>query len=65
MSGLSSIMEGQGEGKGEEDFHANLNSHLKSHCGVSGSVPSSLSLSHTSELMLRLAKRGSEFISYL
>ena len=29
---------------GEEDFHANLNSisHLISHCGVSDSVPSSL-----------------------
>lgn len=41
MSSLSSIM---GGGEGEEDFHANLNStsHLISHCGVSDSVPSSL-----------------------
>lgn len=41
---MSTLNGGGSLGQGEEDFHANLNStsHLISHCGVSDSVPSSL-----------------------
>lgn len=51
-------------GEGEEDFHANLNSYMSLNISLQGPRQCPI-LSHTSELMLRLAKRGSEFISYL
>lgn len=71
MSSLSNVMGEKMERskKEKEDFHANHNSTSLEEISLRrwrqftpNPRPTS---SHTSELMLRLAKRASEFISYL